>query len=230
MAEGILGQIEGALSGVETAIFGAQETAVTAQSTFIQFAGQSVWDLILYVIGISLYAIFVWHFYKYVARRDVFKWNVSKYHAGGRAASGFFYFLKYLFVYPILVFLWFSVFATLIFILGSLEDFNALLVSFAMVGAIRLTAYYNEDISNDLGKMLPLAMLGVFILQPNFLQIEGVMDRFFNLGLFSFDILKFVAVAVVSEWVLRVVWSIKRRISSREESTGMRYKKDIEDE
>lgn len=184
------------------------------QQSFVTLAGQNVWELILYTIGIAVYAVFIWHFYKYVSRRDVFKWDSDRF------GNAFFYFVKYLIAYPVLVFVWFGIFATFIFVLGDLTNVNALLTAFAIVIAIRITAYYNEEISNDLGKLLPLAMLGVFILQPNFIRFEGLTDRFFELGLFAFDILKFTAVAVAAEWFLRIVWSIKRKISPAKDEKG----------
>lgn len=186
------------------------------QGRFAEAIGSNVWNLIVYTIGMAVYAIFIWHFYKYVGRRDIFSWDTEKYlRSGGlgRFAHGFFYFIKYLIAYPILVFVWFGIFAVFMFVLGQgIGTDRVLLISFALVTAIRITAYYTEDLAHDLAKMIPLALLGVYIVQPSFLQINAV-DRVFDLTTFVVDILKFTAFSVAAEWFLRIIWSIKQKVA-----------------
>ena len=49
---------------------------------------------------------------------------------------------------------------------------EVLLVALAVVSAIRVTAYYHEDLARDLAKILPLAVLGTFIIDASFLTVE----------------------------------------------------------
>ncbi len=193
------------------------------QGKFEAIIGSNVWNLIIYTIGIAAYAIFIWHFYKYVGRRDIFAWDTEKYErsgAFGRFAHSFFYLIKYLIAYPILVFLWFGVFAVFMFVLGQgIQTEQVLLISFSLVTAIRITAYYSEELSYDLAKLIPLALLGVYIVQPAFLDIAA-SERVFDLVTFITDVLKFTAFSVAAEWFLRIVWSIKKKVAPHVHAPG----------
>ena len=49
---------------------------------------------------------------------------------------------------------------------------NILLISMSIVAAIRLTSYYKEDLSRDLAKLLPFALLGVFLVDISYFSLE----------------------------------------------------------
>lgn len=193
------------------------ESSLAAKDQFIGAIGFNAWELILFTFGIVLYALFIWHFYRFIGRRDVFKWDTHKYEtsgAFGKLGRGFLYFLQYLIIYPIIVFGWFVIFASFMFVLGeNVVESNILLVSFAIVTAIRITAYYKEGLSLDLAKLIPLALLVVYIVQPNIFEFQQTSDRLIGLGEFLTDIVKFIAFSVVIEWILRMLWSIKQKIA-----------------
>ena len=187
--------------------------ATGLQELAVGYVGQNIFSLLTFALGVAIYAIFVWHFYKFISRRDVFKWEGEKLEKSGifgKFFHGFFYIIKYLIAYPVLVFVWFLIFSVFIFILSGVEPTASLLISFAMVTAIRITSYYHEEISVDLGKMLPLAMLGVFLVQPDFLVLDGIYDKFMELPNHWFDVAQFMVVAIIIEWILRILWSVKR--------------------
>ncbi|MBU0457338.1 MAG: hypothetical protein ABH824_05055 [Nanoarchaeota archaeon] len=130
----------------------------------------SLIPLFLFILGMVVYAIFVFKFYRFVARRDIFKLNLKKH---SKSFRGFlenffhliFYTFEYLFLFPIFTFFWFIVLAIIIMLLSETQAVsNILLVAMALVGSVRATAYYNEDLSKDLAKMLPFALLGIFLL------------------------------------------------------------------
>ena len=50
---------------------------------------------------------------------------------------------------------------------------NILLVSIAVVSAVRITSYYSEELSRDLAKMLPFAMLGIFLIDLSYFSYQG---------------------------------------------------------
>lgn len=97
-------------------------------------------NMITFTVGLVLYAVFVWHFHRFIGKRDVFSWDTDKFERSGglgKLAHGFAYFVKYLIAYPIMVFVWFGVFSLFLFVLGNNIDVpRALLVSFAMVTGI----------------------------------------------------------------------------------------------
>lgn len=100
------------------------------------------------------------------------------------------YIFEYLIVFPILVFIWFGIFSTFMFFLAKdLPVATILLMSMALVATIRITSYYKEDLSKDLGKMIPFALLAIFLVAPNFFSMELVQERFSEVSSFVSDIL-----------------------------------------
>ena len=127
------------------------------------------------VLGIVIYLIFIFEFYRFVARRDVFQLRLRRYAHGpiGRGIAALenalrvlFYLFEYVVLYPVLIILWYLAFVSFLsFLAFGLGTETLLLIAMAVVASIRITAYYSEDLSRDLAKMLPLALLGVVILQ-----------------------------------------------------------------
>lgn len=199
--------------------FLAQISALQGQ--FVSFAGANVWDLILFTVGITAYSLFIYHFYKYVAERDIFKWDWEKFsreNSLGKFEDGILYAVRYMILYPVLVFLWFSVFASFMFVLGkNIPIENILLVSFGFVTTIRITAYYRESLSYELAKLVPLGLLAVYIVEPTFFNFSETSARVFDLANFWIDIAKFLAFSVIAEWILRILWSVKQAIMPSED-------------
>jgi FtsH-binding integral membrane protein len=80
-----------------------------------------------------------------------------------------FYIFKYLVVFPFVAFAWFVILTALLAFLAKDKPIGSiLLVSMAVLSAIRITSYYNEDLSRDLAKMLPFALLGIFIVDVTY--------------------------------------------------------------
>lgn len=173
-------------------------------------------NMVAFTVGLVLYAIFVWHFHRFIGRRDVFSWDTEKFERSGglgKFAHGFAYFVKYLIAYPVIVFIWFGVFATFLFVLGNNIDIpRALMVSFAMVTGIRVCSYYKEELAIELAKLLPFALLATYLVLPSAFDI-GAAQRVMSLGTFVFDLLGFMVFSVFAEWVIRIIWSIKRRLA-----------------
>ena len=130
--------------------------------------------LIFFVFGMSVYAIFIFNFYRFVGRKDLFEFDLSRYQQSKhRALRVTFHFVtyvgKYLILFPVIAFAWFAILTTLLAFLARGQTINdILLISMAVLSAIRVTAYYNEDLSRDLSKILPFAMLGVFLIDISY--------------------------------------------------------------
>ena len=61
----------------------------------------------------------------------------------------------------------------LVFLSEGRELPDILLIAMATVNAIRVSAYYNEDPSRDLAKILPFAVLGIFIINTSYFNIDS---------------------------------------------------------
>lgn len=189
---------------------------IALTGNFAAVIGPNVVGLIEFTVGMILFSVFVWHFHEYIGKRDVFRWDAEQWARSGKLgkmAEGFMYLVKYLVAFPILVFLWFGVFAAFMFVLGNNFPVDRiLLISFALVVSIRACSYYKEELSMTLAQLLPLNLLVIFLIQPDFFSFDAA-QRIFDLGGFVGDILKFMAFAVAAEWFLRIAWSVKQRVA-----------------
>jgi hypothetical protein len=153
------------------------------------------------------YAIFVFSFYERVSRRLLFEFEVR-----GKSLAGFplfwartVYGLKYLFVAPLFLFSWFALLAALVLLLQSsmpLEE--GLLIGMSMLATIRVCAYYKEQLAEDLAKILPLALLGIFLLDRSLVNLATFMAKFDDLPLLLTTLATYFAFMVVLEFVLRI--------------------------
>lgn len=179
--------------------------------------------LVLFVGGMSIYAIFIFKFYRFLAAKDIFGINLEKHnHARLRAVrkiiTATFYVLKFLIIFPVFAFIWFVVLAALLsFMSSDSTTENIFLVSMAVVGAVRITSYYNEALSTDLSKILPFALLGIFIINNDLLQTvsieestQSLRDAATQWGL----MVSYLIVIVLLEFTLRITTSLYKAIVS----------------
>ena len=194
---------------------------------FSQWAAQfSVGDLfrgdlsaivpILYLaISITVYAILIWHFYRYIAKRDVFK-IASKKHSTLTIS------LKYGLAFPLLVSLFFVGFALmLLFLANDLEIATILSTAFAIIIAIRITAYYKEDLSKDVAKLLPFVLLGVFLVDPAFFKWNDILAKIDSLPNFFTLCFQFIFIVVIIEWILRGTLILVCRVKQKKQSPSI---------
>ena len=158
------------------------------------------------VIAIAIYSILIWHFYRFIAQRDCFKLSMKKH----TKVIGF---LKYFFAFPFVAFIFFMGFSLLMLFLTRGYEIEAVLsTSFAIIAAIRMAAYYNEDLSKDVAKMLPFALLGIFLVDPSYFRFEDIIERVETLPEFFILSLQFIFFIILIEWILRILLTIRYAI------------------
>lgn len=172
-------------------------------------------DLILnvgvYIIAIGVYAIFIFHFYRFISSRDMFTFDLSRYEESShKALRGFLHFImyvaKYIIVFPFFAFFWLAVLTILLAFLSrdrTLAD--VLVISLATVSAIRVTAYYHEDLSRDLAKILPFAVLGIFIIDASFFTVQDSLTVIREANNHRETIFYYFVFLVALEFVLRIL-------------------------
>ena len=139
--------------------------------------------LSIYVIGIAIYAVFVFKFYRFLAARDMFSIDIYKYEESSfQFIRKFFHLVayvgKYLVLFPFFAFFWFAVLVIMLTFLSDGRGMDdTLLIALATVSAIRFAAYYDEDLSRDLAKILPFALLALFLINASFFDIEGSFEN-----------------------------------------------------
>ncbi|KYK24811.1 hypothetical protein AYK26_02940 [Euryarchaeota archaeon SM23-78] len=130
----------------------------------------TIQPVISFLLGMAVYSIFIFHFYRFVAKKDIFNLNLSQYnYAKLPLIKKFFglilYIIEYILIFPLFAFFWFAILTVLLTFLAKEPVVQSILmISVATIGAIRFTAYYNEDLSKDLAKMLPFALLGIYLI------------------------------------------------------------------
>ena len=97
--------------------------------------------LALFAAGVAVYGILVFHFYRFLARKDILKLDLSKHNQSRRPLlrkiiSVIFYILESLMLFPILIFFWFLVMAGLLFLMNSDRSIEGILLA-AMGGSRR---------------------------------------------------------------------------------------------
>jgi len=192
----------------------ALETGITeAYNLFVaslpQWA-QSFISFFLIALLILIYAVFIWKFYRWISTKNLLELNLNKYNksqhpATAKMLAGFFYLLEYIVILPFLIFFWFLIFTFFLLVLTeSLPVGTLLIISATIIAAIRMTAYYNEDLSKDLAKLIPFTLLGVSIINPNFFDVSRIISQISEVPQFVTHIVSYLIFIVALEIVLRI--------------------------
>ena len=88
---------------------------------------------------------------------------------------------------------------------------NILLVSIALVSTVRIAAYYNEDLSKDLAKMQPFALLGIFLIDISYFSFSASLEVIKQIPSFWKIMIYYLIFAIVLEFILRIGSGIIRR-------------------
>jgi len=189
--------------------------------------GPTYLELLLFTVGMFIYAVFVWFFYRKLSKRDIFELNLQKYDLPEvkwrglkKTSSSFLYVLKYWIVFPIYVIIWFVILSMFLFLLAkNVPVRQVTLVSMALVATIRVTSYFKEELSQDLAKVTPFALLVTFLIEPTFFSWDLLLNRLTTLPTLWDDILQFITFVVLLEWALRIFYGIKSRTMQKKVSS-----------
>ncbi len=179
--------------------------------------------LMLFVAGIFIYAFFVYKFYRFLAKKEIFKLDLHKYGESvfgsiGRFFSVIIYMIKYLIIFPLFIFFWFGILSLILAVLSRNHAVSQiLLLSMALVAAIRIAAYYNEDLSKDLAKMMPFALLGVFLVDMSFFSLQTTVETIKQFPLMWKQMAYYLYFTIALELFLRVVHFILTPFRHHEE-------------
>ncbi|MBS3073390.1 hypothetical protein J4465_01160, partial [Candidatus Pacearchaeota archaeon] len=131
-------------------------------------------SLIFFTILILIYSIFVFYFYKFLAKKNILGLDLSQYNIYKKSRfykllASVLYFVEYILLLPLLSLIWFAFLSIFLIILSKSPSITTILtISASLVGAVRITAYLSEDLSKDLAKMLPFVLLAFFLVGETF--------------------------------------------------------------
>ena len=189
--------------------------------------GEVYLQLLLLTVGMFIYAIFVWYFYRSLSKRDLFKLDLEKYRFSTakhknlqKVGDIIIYFLKYGLIFPVLIAVWFLILSFFLLVLTKeMAVEQILMLSIIVVSASRIASYYKEDLASDLAKLVPFAILAIMISDPNFFVVETAVSRLSEITNVGSQIINFLIFSIVLEWSLRTLYLLKLGINSLRERT-----------
>ncbi|MBC64787.1 MAG: hypothetical protein CMB15_04065 [Euryarchaeota archaeon] len=183
------------------------------------------------IVAISVYSIFVFIFYRALAKRDLITLNLNHYsdNLSGRVrkyARTILFVLQYIVVVPVLITFWTLVLAIILTLLSPDADHsrNALIAT-SVVGAVRILSYWTEDLSRDVAKMLPFGVLGVFLVGDAQVQISEIKELFSGLNEIATSFISSLFLIAVLESILRSLSAMINIFTLRRKN--LRQKKEI---
>lgn len=174
----------------------------------------SLVNLLVFSILICLYAIFTWKFYRNLSKKDLIQLDLARYNRSTHPRAKKFlasvlYFIEYLVILPFLVFFWIAVLAIIMLALSQEQlASRVLIISAAIVAAIRILSYYQEDLSRDLAKMFPFTILAIYITSPNFFSFSKLLNGLVDAKDFLPNVTYFFVFIICLEFVLRIIDTI----------------------
>ncbi len=168
-------------------------------------------NILVFSILISLYAIFTWNFYRNLSKKDLIGLDLAKYNKSNhplisKIFACIFYILEYIILLPILIFFWFAVLALIIMIMSEGHSTQQVLtVTAAIVAAIRITSYYQEELSRDIAKLFPLTVLAISLLTPDFFSLDRILSFLNEIPTFFGSIIYFFVLIITIELILRII-------------------------
>lgn len=208
---------------------GSQDFVIDYLNKMIKNITQSsIYDIVGFSIGMVVYGIFIFHLYRFISKRDMFSLNIEQRLRGGKLKSSgekvsaapkiVSHIALNVFIFPIVIFVWFLAYSIFMFFLAqdmSLE--TIFLVSSSIIIAVRIAAYYNEDLARDIAKLLPFVLLGIFILSPTFFSLDEIKSRLYDMPKFIIQITAFLGIAITIEIILSSLYLIKLKFFGRRE-------------
>lgn len=168
--------------------------------------------LTLFIIGMVIYSVFIFKFYRFVAKRDIFYLNLaaysnSKWETLEDIIASLLYILEHLIIFPLFSFFWFLILSLfLIFLSRDLPVTTLLTSAMAVVATIRISSYYKEELAVDIAKTLPLTLLGIFLINGlSTFSLDKAIEAIIILPQIWKTILYYLLYIVLIELTLRIL-------------------------
>ncbi|MDP3766279.1 MAG: hypothetical protein Q8R04_07235 [Nanoarchaeota archaeon] len=179
---------------------------------YIQFLKEFFIDrqfLVLLSSTIILFlAIFImWYFYhKQLSRKDLF--DIPKIDSNSKFVSfinRLVYFFKYIIVFPLYSFIWFLIFSFLLVLIAKSRPISEIMFfGIIIVSVTRISAYASSKLAEDMAKLLPWALIIVFLIDPQSITIESVQVSFNSFVQEIPKVAKYLIFIAFVEWSLRI--------------------------
>ena len=183
--------------------------------------GRETYPTLIAIIAIAVYSGFVFMFYRILAKKDLLTLDLSKYadDFGGKVKKylrSVLFVIQYVVVVPVLIAFWTLVLAVILTLLSDSSDHarNALIAT-SVVGAVRILAYWTEELSRDVAKMLPFAVLGVYLVSSTSVQWSEFRELLESLPELAKSFFSSLVLLAILETLLRITSTLSRIRSKR---------------
>ena len=192
--------------------------------------GRETYPTLMAIIAIAVYSGFVFMFYRNLAKKDLLTFDLSKYATdfGGKIKKYLriiLFVIQYIVVIPMLIAFWTLVLAVILTLLSDSSDHarNALIAT-SVVGAVRILAYWTEELSRDVAKMLPFAVLGVYLVSSTSVQWSEFQELIESLPELAKSFFSSLVLLAILETILRIVSTLRRVRAKRWKRKRMQKK------
>lgn len=199
---------------------------VSAAYVSVQVLASKYGETILFsTLGIVIYSAIFGTLYTYLSKRVLYKMkheNISGILGTFKNLANFTSFVvKYTILFPAITFVWFALLSASLFLLSRTASLEFIfIISISVVAAVRILAYYSEEISVDLAKTLPLALLAVLLVEPTLFSLELIKSRIIELINALPQFAAFIIFVVILEWLLRILYSLVKYLRKEPISNG----------
>lgn len=168
--------------------------------------------LSLYTFFIVGYTVFIWKFYRFLSSKDILHLNLNQYNYSKHPKLEKFlvvclYIIEYMVILPFLVLFWFSILSIFLLLLSETGDIQQILmISAAIIAAVRVTAYIQEDLSKEIAKILPFTVLAMFIMKADLFDATKLFKSIIEIPQLFSHIFMFIVFIFFIEFVLRIVY------------------------
>lgn len=178
---------------------------------------QTFINLFLLSIVVVLYSMFIWKLHKWIARKDILRLNLSRFNKSEHSVISKFigiliYFLEYILILPLVISIWFGVFAFFLLILARIQMQTVLLVSVIIVASIRMTAYYKKGLSENLAILVPFNLLAYALVysagNSGILNFQSILNQIHLIPSLLSNIWIYILFIVALEFFLRIIYTI----------------------
>ena len=153
-------------------------------------------------------AIFImWYFYhKQLSKKNLFE--IPKIDSNSKFVNfinRLVYFLKYIIIFPLYSFIWFLIFSFLLVLIAKSRPISEIMFfGIIIVSVTRISAYVSSKLAEDMAKLLPWALIIVFLIDPQSITIESVQASFNSFMQEIPNVAKYLIFIAFVEWFLRI--------------------------
>jgi glucan phosphoethanolaminetransferase (alkaline phosphatase superfamily) len=177
--------------------------------------------LIMFVIGMALYSIFIFKFYRFLARVEIFHLDINEYDMHPKLKKTL-HILEYVILFPVVVFFWFLIMSVLLTMVSSSQTISEILfLSVAFVSSVRAVSYYSENLSRELAKLVPFTIMAIFLIEgASELALNNTVSLLEEIPGQWVTLVYYLLFVIVLEFVMRMLTHKKRHCEKKKKAAG----------